>query len=85
MKLPSVEADDAPAHVESLVGDLGGGGAGAAPALVASARVLPDEAYRTTVGTRAELGGWLFAEVQPEHHLDERRVAVDLLFSTPSA
>jgi hypothetical protein len=76
VKLPSVPAAAAPALVEHVAAAVG-----APPPAGVVARAVPQEAFRTAVGEAAELGGFLRAEVQVEHHLDECRVAVDILLA----
>ena len=76
VKLPSVPAAEAPALVERVAAEVG------APARRSSSLARrPQEVFRTAVGDAVELGGFLRAEVQVEHHLDEGRVAVDLLLA----
>jgi hypothetical protein len=77
VKLPSVAAGAAQALVDRVVAGLGA----PPPARAAAGDLAAPEAFRTTVGAPAELGGWLRAEVQLEHHLDEGRVALDLLLA----
>jgi hypothetical protein len=81
VKLPSVDAPESTALVARVAAALGLDLPRAAPLVAESEIGARRDGYSAWVAARSCLASWLLAEVQVEHHADEGRVVVDLLFS----
>jgi hypothetical protein len=79
VKLPSVEEAELAARCAEICGELGIGPHAPLPGAVEMRDA--NEAYRALVVARGTLADWCDVEVQVEHHLDEERAVIDLLFA----
>jgi hypothetical protein len=82
VKLPSVDTSEAATHVAAVAAELGLELPTASPLVADSEAGARRDGYSTSVVARIRLAPWLLAELQVEHHANEGRVVVDVLFSS---
>jgi hypothetical protein len=81
VKLPSVDVAESTPRVASVASALGLELPMAAPSAADSEAGGRRDSYVALVAARIRLASWLLAEVQVEHHANERRVVINVLFS----